>query len=137
VEDMLEGVPITRLMREPPPAVSPNMPLSTLIYDHVMRSDDRAFPVIDNGHLVGVIYAEKLKDFDRAYWDTTTVKEAMVPENDLEVVTTSEDAMNAFEKLTRKEMRQIPVVRNGQLIGMLRTRDVLRWLQMRSEMMSS
>ena len=137
IEDMLEGVPISRLMREPAAAVSPNMPLSNFIYDHVMRSDDRAFPVVDGGRLLGVIYVEKLRDFDRSYWDTTTVKDAMVPEQKLEVVTPSEDAMNAFEKLTRKEMRQIPVVQNGELIGMLRRRDILRWLQLHSEMTSS
>jgi len=45
--------------------------------------------------------------------------------------------MDAFQKLTHREMRQIPVVQNGKLIGMLRRRDILRWLQLRSEMMAS
>ena len=37
IEDMLEGVPVIRLMREPVPAISPNLPLSALLYDYVMR----------------------------------------------------------------------------------------------------
>jgi CBS domain-containing protein len=61
----------------------------------------------------------------------------MVPKNDLEVVTPREDAMDAFQKLARKEMRQIPVVHNGELVGMLRRRDILRWLQVHSEMIHS
>jgi len=137
IEDMLEGVPVTRLMRETAPAVSPNMPLSAFVYDHVMRGDERAFPVMDGERLLGVVYVENLREVDRSHWDTTTVKEVMTPEKELEVVTPREDAMDAFQKLARKEMRQIPVVQNGELVGMLRRRDILRWLQVNSEMMNS
>jgi Zn-dependent protease len=137
IEDMLEGIPITRLMREPAPAVSPDLPLSALVYDHVMQGDERAFPVVDGERLLGVVYIENLRDIDRSAWDTTTVRQVMVPEKELEVVTPREDAMDAFQKLARREMRQIPVVQNGELIGMIRRRDILRWLQVRSEMMGS
>lgn len=137
IEDMLEDVPVTRLMRETAPAVSPNMPLSAFVYDHVMRGDERAFPVMDGERLLGVVYVENLREVDRSHWDTTTVKEVMTPEKELEVVTPREDAMDAFQKLARKEMRQIPVVQNGELVGMLRRRDILRWLQVHSEMMNS
>ena len=137
VEDMLEGVPITRLMREPAPAIAPDLPISTLVYDHVMQGDERAFPVVENDRLLGVVYIENLRGIDRSAWDTTIVRQVMVPEKDLEVVTPREDAMDAFQKLAQKEMRQIPVVQNGKLIGILRRRDILRWLQLHSEMMGS
>ena len=137
LEDMLEGVPITRLMREPAPAVSPDLPVSDLVYEHVMQGDERAFPVVEGDRLLGMVYAENLRAVDRAAWDTTTVRQVMVPEKELEVVTPREDAMDAFQKLASKEMRQIPVVQNGKLVGMLRRRDILRWLQLRSEMLSS
>lgn len=133
IQDMLEGIPINRLMREPAPAVSPDLPISTLVYDHVMRSDERAFPVMDGDHLVGVIYIENIREVDRSDWDTKTVGQVMVPKNELEVVTPRDDAMDAFQKLAQREMRQIPVVQNGELVGMLRRRDILRWLQMNSE----
>jgi CBS domain-containing protein len=137
VEDMLEGVPVTRLMREPAPAIAADLPVSDLVYDHVMQGDDRAFPVVEDGRLLGVVYVENLRNVDRSTWDRTTARQVMVPQNDLDVVTPREDAMDAFQKLTSKEMRQIPVVQNGKLIGMLRRRDILRWLQLRSEMMNS
>jgi Zn-dependent protease len=137
VEDMLEGVPITRLMREPAPAVPPDLPISALVYDHIMQGDERAFPVVEDDRLLGVVYIENLRTLERSAWDTTLVKQVMVPQNELEMVTPREDAMDVFQKLTQREMRQIPVVQNGKLIGMLRRRDILRWLQVRSEMMAS
>jgi len=137
VEDMLEGVPITRLMRDPAPAVPPDLPISTLVYDHIMQGDERAFPVVEADRLLGMVFIENLRTLDRSSWDKTTVRDVMVPQNELETVTPREDAMDAFQKLTHREMRQIPVVQNGKLIGMLRRRDILRWLQLRSEMMAS
>jgi Zn-dependent protease/predicted transcriptional regulator len=136
VEDMLEGVPITRLMREPAPAVSPDLPISALVYDHIMQGDDRAFPVVEGDQLLGIVYIENLRELDRSAWDQATVRQVMVPQSELEAVTPREDAMDAFQKLAQREMRQIPVVQNGKLIGMLRRRDILRWLQVRSEMMA-
>ena len=137
VEDMLEGVPITRLMREPAPAVPPDLPISALVYDHIMQGDDRAFPVVEADRLLGVVYIENLRELNRSAWDQTTVRQVMVPQNELEIVTPREDAMDAFQKLTQRKMRQIPVVQNGKLVGMLRRRDILRWLQVRSEMTAS
>ena len=134
IEDMLEGVPITRLMREPADGVSPDMPLSTLVYEHVMRGDERAFPVLEGERLLGVVYIESIREIDRSAWDATPVRQIMVPEKELEVVTPREDAMDAFQKLAKRDMRQIPVVQNGELVGMLRRRDILRWLQVHSEM---
>jgi Zn-dependent protease/CBS domain-containing protein len=137
VEDMLEGVPITRLMREPAPAVPPDLPISALVYDHIMQGDERAFPVVEGDRLLGVVYIENLRELNHSAWDQTSVRQVMVPQNELEIVTPREDAMDAFQKLTQREMRQIPVVQNGKLVGMLRRRDILRWLQVRSEMTAS
>jgi Zn-dependent protease/predicted transcriptional regulator len=137
IEDMLEGVPITRLIREPAPAIPPEMPISTLVYDHVMQGEERAYPVMDGDHLLGMVYVENIRDVDRSNWDSTTAKDIMVPQGELEVVSPREDAMDAFQKLIKQEKRQIPVVQNGELVGMLRRTDFLRWLQVHSEMTGS
>jgi len=134
IEDLLEGVPVTRLMRDPAPSIPPDLPVSALIYDYVMRGEDRAFPVLEQDRLIGMVYVENLRELDRSDWDRTTAREVMVHDDDLLVVSPREDATAAFRKLAQKDMRQIPVVQNGALIGMLRRRDILRWLQVRSEM---
>jgi Zn-dependent protease/predicted transcriptional regulator len=137
IEDMLEGVPITRLMREPAPSVPPDISISSLVYDHVMQGEERAFPVMDGEHLLGMVYVESIRDINRSDWDTLTVKEVMVPQEEIEAVSPREDAMDAFQKLIKQEVRQIPVVQNGELVGMLRRKDFLRWLQVHSEMLGS
>jgi CBS domain-containing protein len=56
----------------------------------------------------------------------------MTDANHLDVVTASEDAGNALEKLTRSDVGQAPVIENGHLVGLLRRRDILKWLELQS-----
>ena len=134
IEDLLEGVPVTRLMREPTLAISPTTSINALVSDHMLRGEERAFPVLDGGQLVGMVYAEDVRKVDRSAWDSTTVQDVMAPAAELDELTPHDDAMDAFRKMARKDMRQLPVVQNGQLVGVLRRSDILRWLKVQSEM---
>jgi CBS domain-containing protein len=45
-------------------------------------------------------------------------------------ITPQEEVNEAFTILTGRDVNQVPVVQDGHLVGMLRRRDVLRWLQL-------
>jgi Zn-dependent protease/predicted transcriptional regulator len=133
VQDMLEGVSVSRLMRSEPPTVEPNLPISSLVYDHLMGTNERAFPVLDQGELVGMICLEDVRKVPKDEWDTTLVNQVMTPSDKLEVISPREDATDALEKISRRDINQVPVVQNGELIGLLRRQDIMRWLQLHSE----
>jgi CBS domain-containing protein len=57
------------------------------------------------------------------------VKDIMTPAEELSSVFPEEDVANAMERLMSRDVRQIPVVQNGHFVGMLRRRDIVRWLQ--------
>lgn len=133
VRDILEDVPVSRLMRSEPPSVSPDRSVSTLVHDHVMDSDDHAFPVIADGQLLGIVTLEDIRSVSRDSWDAITVQEIMTPASELSTVAPDEDAADALALLSRRDVRQLPVVRNGELVGVLRRRDIVRWLQLHSE----
>lgn len=132
IEDLLEGVPVARIMRSQPPTVPTNISLTDLVHDHIMGTDDHAFPVVDNGHLVGLVTLEDMRKVAREAWDTTLVTQIMTPVDRLAVTTPEEDAEDALHKLTQQDVRQLPVLRkDGELAGILRRRDIVRWLQVR------
>lgn len=132
IDDMLEGVPVARLMRVEAPMVPPSLPLSQLVDDFIMKTDERAFPVVDRGRLVGLVCLEDVRKVPRSEWDTKTAQEIMTPASELTIASPREDASQALRKLGRRDVRQIPVIQDGRLVGMLRRRDVLRWLQLQS-----
>ncbi len=130
VNDILHDVPVERIMRSNPPTVSSTISTADLVHNHVMGTDDYAFPVVDDGTLVGIVTLEDIRSVPRDRWESMRVRDIMTPTSDLIVATPEEDAADALNKLAGKDIRQLPVVRNGHLAGVLRSRDIMRWLQL-------
>jgi Zn-dependent protease/CBS domain-containing protein len=133
VRDLLEDIPVARLMRSEVAVVPPGLTVSELVYNWVMGTDERAFPVMDEGQMIGLVCLEDVRRVPREQWDTVTVSEIMTRVNQLDTVSVNEDASEAFDKLTRRDVRQVPVVSEGRLVGLLRRRDIVKWLQLQSE----
>ncbi len=132
IEDVLEGVPVARVMRVEAPTVPPNLSVSNLVDQYLMGTDERGFPVIDRDELLGMVCLEDIRKVPRDAWDSTSISQIMTPANELDVVSPREDVSEALNKLNRRDVRQVPVVQEGRLVGMLRRRDILRWLQIHS-----
>lgn len=137
IEDVLEGVPVSRLMQSNATTVPPDIPVSTLVHDHIIGTDERAFPVVQGDRLVGLVSLEDVRKVPRDQWDTTTVGQVMTPAERLAVATPQEDAAEALNELGSREVHQMPVVEDGHLVGMLRHQDIVRWLQLHSDLMAS
>lgn len=134
---MLAGLPVARLMHANVPTVSSAMPVSTLVYEHIMGTEERAFPVLEDGRLTGLVTLEDVRKMGRDAWETATVSEIMTPIACLTVVTPSADANEALNRLTQRDMSQLPVVQDGALVGIVRRRDIMKWLQVQSELAAS
>jgi Zn-dependent protease len=137
VEDILAGVPVSRLMRSSFSSVPPLATIDDLMDHYVLGTDDRAFPVVENNRILGMICIEDIRKVPRSQWNTTTVTTIMTPASQLETISSKEDASEAFNKLARRDVGQIPVIDNGQLVGILRRQDIVRYLQAASNSMSS
>jgi Zn-dependent protease/CBS domain-containing protein len=133
VRDILGGVAVKRMMRSCPPTVPPGTSISDLVHEHVMKTDDHAFPVLEDGRLVGLVTLEDVRSVSRERWDDTLVREVMTPAEKLVTVGPETDADEALSKLMARDVRQLPVLENGSLTGCLRRRDIVKWLQLHGE----
>lgn len=133
LQDVLEDVPVTRLMRANPPTVPPNRSISSLIHDYVMGTDDHAFPVQEDGRLLGMVTLDDIRGTSRNQWDNTLVRDIMTPTEELLTLNSDDCADEALNKLRERDVRQLPVLHNGELAGLLRRRDIVRWLQLQAE----
>jgi Zn-dependent protease/CBS domain-containing protein len=130
IEDVLEGVPIVNLMRTNPPTVSADITISTLVYEYIMNRDDHAFPVEVDGELVGLVTLEDVRAIGREQWDTTYVRDVMTPDSRLATLPATAEADEALHQLSQLDVSQMPVVENGRLVGLIRRRDIMKWLQL-------
>ena len=137
IQDLLDDVPVALLMRSDTPVVPPDLPVSALVYDFIMKTGEKAFPVVAGDLIVGMVSLEDVRKVPRDAWDTTTVSRIMTREEQLEVVAPQENASVALNRLERLNVSQVPVVQDGRLVGLLRRRDIMRWLQTQSEFATS
>jgi Zn-dependent protease/predicted transcriptional regulator len=133
VHDILRGVPVERIMRQDPPTVGPNSSITSLVHDHVMGTDDYGFPVLDGDRLVGIVTLDDVRGVPRSDWDGVTVREIMTPADQLVTTTMQEDAADALDKLTDRDIRQVPVVDGERLLGLLRRQDLMKWLSLHAK----
>jgi Zn-dependent protease/predicted transcriptional regulator len=134
VHDILDGVAVSRMMRTAPPTVPPDCSVSSLVHEHIMGHDDHAFPVTEDGRLIGLVTLEDVRHTSREAWEMTTVREIMTPADKLVVVSPEADAAEALTKLTERDVGQLPVTRDHQLLGLLRRQDLVNWLQLHAEL---
>lgn len=137
INDVLEGIQVERVMRAGMPTVPPGITIDQLVEDYLMGTDEHAFPVMDNESLVGMVCLDDIRKVPRPEWNNTLVSQVMTPASELEVVSPRQDVMDALNRLTRRDVRQVPVMQGGRLVGMLRRRDIIRWLQIHGDLTAS
>jgi Zn-dependent protease/CBS domain-containing protein len=134
VYDLLQGVPVSRLMRRDIPTVDSNMPVSELVHELFLGTDKRAFPVLEGSRLAGLVCLEDVRKVPRARWDETPASQIMTPIRQLGVIALQEDAAAALREITRLDVRQVPVVDGDRLVGLLRRQDIVRYLHLQSDL---
>ena len=71
---------------------------------------------------------------ERARWPYTTLDEVMRPLESLRTVAPETPVAEALELMGREDVNQLPVVRDGQLAGVISRGHILRLLQTRAEL---
>lgn len=131
-EDRLKGIEVGALMRSDFSTINENIPVKDLIYKYFLKSNERAYPVMREGRLAGLVSLDDVRDLDQENIQEKRVKDIMTPAHDLEIVNPKEGLAGAVEKISRKDVAQLPVIKDKKLVGMLDRRDIVLWLQLNS-----
>ncbi len=127
----LSGASVGEVMRRHVLSVTPDLPVSVLVTDYIMSTEQRSFPVVREGHLEGLVTLEDVRKVPRAAWGDTTIGQIMTPAPALETLSASAPATEALRKLGQRDVDQVPVVeKDGSLLGLVRRQDILRWLSL-------
>src|SRR5258708_17131417 len=117
--------PVRKVMRFNVPTVEPTMRLALLAWKYLDHARDQAFPVIENGLLVGLISAVQVDKIPRLEWGKHSVSEIMVPRDKLTIVAPNATIQEAFTALDQAGVDHAPVYDGTQFVGMLNRRDIV------------
>ncbi len=135
IQDVLDDVEVRLLMHTDPPTVVQSLSIDSLIEDYVMNTNDHTFPVLEDDKLVGLVALDDVRKVPNSQWPQTSIRQIMTPEKKLITTQPDENASRAFTKLSQSDLRQLPVLEEGSLVGMLSRSDIVKWLRLHSENM--
>lgn len=134
VREVLAGEPLSRFMNTEPITVAPDVDLQQWVDDYYYRYQRKTFPVLEEGHLRGVITSRDLAEIPREEWHKHTVGEVM--NHDLEAcsIAPDVDAMDALRQMQQTGSSRLLVVDDDRLVGIVSLKDLMRFLQLKLEM---
>jgi Zn-dependent protease/CBS domain-containing protein len=137
IRQALQGEPVRHFMNAQPIVVPSSLDLRQWVEDYVYRYHRKAFPVVSDGHLEGVITTQALMQVPRGEWDRHTVGELMRHDVRALTIRPDADAVYALAKMQRTGSSRLLVTDEDRLVGIISLKDLLRFLNLKLELESA
>lgn len=129
VHGRLAGHTVAESMSRGYPEIAGDAVLQELVDYHLLREGRRSVVVKAGDGVLGLLTLHSLKEVPRADWPTTSVAQAMIPIAQVKWLRPDMDLEAALEKMDRDGVNQLPVMANGQMVGMLTREDLISFLR--------
>jgi CBS domain-containing protein len=132
MEDVLGHIKVADFMDTSFKNVPPKMLLKDLAAAFLEHKQG-GFPVKENDQLLGIVTLEDLRSVPRKKWINTRVEKIMTAAKNLETLTPSETAYDAFLKMTNNNFGRLPVVKNNKVVGLVTRNAIILLLAVKCE----
>jgi Zn-dependent protease/predicted transcriptional regulator len=129
--EALGGLRVRDVMARDPVTAPAGITLGEFMDDVAWSRPYTTYPVTENGEVVGLLQFRRVAEVPRAEWDSRTVRDCMIPRDEVPVVEQDDELVLAAGEVAEHEVNRALVLDAGRLVGLLSVTDVARALQMR------
>ena len=126
VSSMLEGIRVKDIMTRDVKTLSPDNTVSEAIYT-MFQQKHMGYPVMNNNELMGIITFD---DISRIPENERNIPIGDIMSKNLILASPNEGVATVFEKINIKGIGRVPVVENGELVGIVSKTDIVKTLEM-------
>jgi len=126
---MLRGVQAQDVMASDLLRIPPELTLQEAVDRYFMRYDHGAFPVEELGRTIGLLTMRGVRRVPRDQWSSRRVRDSMVSLSDQIVVAPDARMDQVMGKLEDSDANRVLVVTDGEVVGIITSSDLTRWLQ--------
>ena len=98
--------------------------------DVVLSRRFTTYPVVDNGHVVGLLPFRRVAEVPRSAWDERTVRDCMLRLDQVPVLAPGDRLTDVIDEFGDNDINRALVVEAGRLAGLLSITDVARALEL-------
>lgn len=125
----LEGIKVSDIMSAQVRTIGPDMTLREL-KELMFREKHRGYPVMSGDEMLGIVTLTDLQSVPDEQLDHITVEKVMARK--LYVIAPVEEASTAMKMMNDMQIRRLPVMDNGRLVGIVSREDLVRALELSS-----
>jgi CBS domain-containing protein len=129
--EALGGLRVRDVMARDPVTTPAGITLGQFMDDVAWSRPYTTYPVTENGEVVGLLPFRRVAEVPRAEWDRRTVRDCMIPREDVPVVRQDDELVLAAGEVAEHAVNRALVLDAGRLVGLLSVTDVARALQVR------
>jgi Zn-dependent protease/CBS domain-containing protein len=129
IRQLLRGVQAHDVMADTLLRIPPDLTLQDAVDRYFMRYDHSAFPVDERGRTIGLLTLRKVRRVPSDQWPTSRVRDHMVPLSDQIVVPPDAPMDQVMAKLEDGEAGRVLAAEDGEVVGIITSSDLTRWLR--------
>jgi Zn-dependent protease/predicted transcriptional regulator len=135
METSMKGIKVKDLINDQVTSVSEDITIKELVEDWFMKYRFGRFPVVDDHQrLIGVMSINDIKHIERDRWDEIKLGSIVKRVTEKEIIDMDSEISDAIKKMSLNNIGHLVVLEDEKLIGMLTRTDVMRFIQLRSEL---
>ncbi len=134
LEASIAGATVGDVMTAAPVIVTPNLPVQQFVDEYLLRTGQRAAPVVEDlegRRLIGIVTLRDVRQLAREHWSTTSIGQIMTPLAQLKTVQATQSLSDALPLIADAGVNQLPVVSDGRLVGLLGLEAIVERVAMR------
>lgn len=126
IRSRLAVVPLSRIMSSPVVTVPATTTLEEVATSHFLGGRHSRYPVVADGHVVGLVDLQSTRDTPRSQWSSVTVADVARRELDQVVAGPDTSVDHVLARLEPGGPGAVLVVEGGRLAGIVTRADVIR-----------
>ena len=129
VRTAFDGIPVSNAMLTDFQVLHQDEALARAV-QLILAGTQQDFPVVENGNVVGILTRDKLMSALAEHGQNYPVSDVM--SKDFEKVESSEMLQSAMMRLQNCDCRTMPVIKKGELIGLLNMENIGEFMMIHS-----
>lgn len=134
LQQMLQDHSTSEIMSRDCLTVPPDITIEKLVNEYILPSGNRFLAVATGSRMQGLITLQNVRAFPRNQWASKKVAEVMTPFAKLKWVRPDDDLASVLRILTEQDVNQLPVVEDGNIIGMVARDNLLSFINIRDKL---
>lgn len=127
---ILTPIQVREVMTEEVETAQADMPVDRFVEEKLLRSRHGFYPVMSDGRWIGAVAPEQVAAVPREAWASTPIGGVCRPLDQTVAVDAWASLTEALERMRRSDSAYLPVVEQGELVGIISLRDVLSRLSL-------